>query len=42
MTVSFEGFELGSYLLGVGTPIVLAFVYAFVVSMKQAIRKKRR
>ena len=42
MTISFEGFDLGSYLLGVGTPLVLAFVYALIVAVKQAARKTRR
>jgi len=33
MSVSFVGFDLGSYLLGVVTPLMLVFVWAVVVSI---------
>ena len=36
MQISFDGFEIGSYLLGVATP----FVVAMVIAVIQTIRKK--
>jgi len=38
MTISFVGFDLGSYLVGVLTPFVLAFVIATV----KFVRSRRR
>lgn len=39
MTISFVGFDLGSYLLGILTPFVIAFV---VATVKFARSRKRR
>lgn len=41
MTVSFIGFDIGSYLLGVVTPVLLAVVVGIFQAVKQQ-RKRRR
>jgi flagellar biosynthesis protein FliQ len=41
MTVSFDGFDLGSYLLGAVTPLVVALVVAIFQAAKQQRKRKR-